>query len=527
MAAPLLAGDGPTPPVSAPGRDPFLEALAGRSGPDLVAAPEFDPDEEAVSWTSRPRRDTVDALAARWLRGEATGWSKRETEWPALAVPPSRVPVDLDPSGVPVTDRLAAWVPGDAAAVFFDSLQDAEAAVEGLAEFLPRAIPSFCDDSRGWRRDAIGRATNILLLPTIWGANPGVRTGTRQIALVVSDPDLRWAPDIALIAEVDDASLVRSHRQASLRWEERRAAVLRVEGLDAVSDDGAVRSYFGLESGIAVWSTTRTLRERVLAAGAFRESSLLRPDSRSYALARKTFPAAEGGALLVVPDAFLARASGAELRARRSAAIRCEALRMILDARSLSGSNVPYKDTHPPACPAGGTLRPVVGNAGSSCSLHGTAASPVPMGDVPAVAPASLQPLHDVVESGAIPVAARWREKSLEVLVPPEGPGLMCLDLIATKGHRGVSGSPVSGPWERQRALSGMMGIGDRASGVLSRLVGMVEAGPTGVSRILMSSRPPEGRPGGGVLRVALGPGGGGSTGDHTDIYEAFILEWR
>jgi len=408
-AAPAPAGDG------GPETDPFLAALAGKSGPDAVAAPSFDPDLAALSWTTRPRREIVDALAARLLRGEAKGWTGPAKEAPDLPAPPTRIPKDFDPGKFDVADRLASRVPADTAAAFFDSLRSAEAAVDGLSKFLPEALPGLCGDPPGGKRDALRRAIDMLLLPTIWRSNPEAPTGTRQIAVVASDPDLRWAPDVALVAEVDDASLVRFHRQASFSWEDRGLRHLRVEGLDAVSDDGSVRSFFGLEGGVAVWSTTRSLRDRVLAAAAGRVPTLLAPDPRAYALARRTFPASEGGALLVVPDAFLARINGAGFRARRAAALRCEAARLLVDAGAQAGAKNPVAG----ACPAGGEIVPAR-DGGSRCSLHGSARFPTPAGDVPAAGSTAADGVSfaDLFSTRRLPIAVRWRKVPLEILAP-------------------------------------------------------------------------------------------------------------
>jgi len=321
-----------------------------------------------------------------------------------LAGAPSRIPAGFDPEGVPVTDRLASWVPADAAAVFFESLAAAEEQVGGLAGSLPRVLPPLRPGSAEAGDDALARAVETLLLPPIWRANPGVRTGTRQVAIVASDPDLRRAADVALLCEVDDATLVRTHRLATFSWEDRSPRRLRVEGLDAWTEDGAVRSFFALGGGVAVWSTTRSLRDRVLAAGAGREPSLLRPDARAWALARRMFPAGGAGALLVVPDAFLARADSAPERARRAASLRCES------ARGAPGAS----------CPAGGTF-----GAGDACSIHGPRGRPVPLGDLPAVAPgaADAPSAGDPVAAGAVPVAALWDGTRLQVLEPPGEPG--------------------------------------------------------------------------------------------------------
>jgi hypothetical protein len=481
LGAPVLAGD-------APETDPFLAALAGRSGPDAVAAPSFDPDLEAVSWSLRPRREIVDALAARLLRGEAKGWSEPAKETPVLPAPPSRVPADFEPGKVEITDRLAAWVPADAAVVFLGSLGEAQDAVAALAKFLPEAFPGLCGDPPGGRRDALRRATEMLLLPTIWNSNPAARTGTRQVALVVSDPDVRWAPDIALLCEVDDATLVRSQRQATFSWEGRRPTGLRVEGLDAVSDDGSIRSFFALEGGIALWSTTRSLRERILAAGAGKAPALAAPPAKEYALARRTFPAAEGGALLLVPDAFLARVSAAKFRARRAAALRCEAVRLLLDAQTFATATEPGAGMGRPECPVGGVLQSRAGGAGSSCGLHGVAGNAVPLGDLPSAATlecdatsmrADARP-DDWIREGLVPAAIRWKAAPLEVLPPfPSNAAVMrFLDQVL----QAIEYSPRSDGQraERRRSLLDRILRMDQRESVLEQLTGLgpVEARP-------------------------------------------------
>ena len=325
----------------------------------------------------------------------------------APAAPPARVPAEFDPAPVPRSDRLAAWVPADAAAVFFDSIAAAETEIAGITKALPAALPGLAGSATG-EGGALGRATEMLLLPSIWRANPAVRTGTRQVALVASDFDLGRAPDLALVVEVDDATLVRTQRAATFTWEDRTPRRLRIEGLDAWSDDGSVRSFFALEGGVAVWSTTRALRTRVLAAGASTAPSLLRPDACAWALARTAFPASEGGALLVVPDAMLARLDAAPVRARRAASLLCGA------ARGKPGGG---------ACPAGGTIDPG-GRGGGACSVHGTAAFPTPLGDLPEAAPTSdAAATSDPVASGAIPAAAQVVGGRIRALIPPGAPG--------------------------------------------------------------------------------------------------------
>lgn len=411
-----------------PGDDPFLAAMAGKSGPDAVAAPSFDPDVEAVSWTTRPRREIVDALAARLLRGGAKGWFEPAKEGPAPPAPPSRFPEGFEAGEFKVADRLAARIPADAAAVFFDSLQEAETCVEELAKFLPRALPVPFGDAPGGRRDALALAVDRLLLPTIWRSNPNVRRGTRQAALLAADPDLRWAPEVALVVEVEDASLVRFHRMSTISWEDRGRRHLRVDGLDVVSDDGSVRSFFGLEGGIAVWSTGRAFRDRILAAAAGRAPTLLSPDPRAYALARATFPAADGGALLVIPDAFLERANSPAVRARRAAALRCDAVRMVAAARALGRAG------EPPGCrlecPSGGTISVSSGSHPVSCSIHGSALHRVPSGDLPDAGGTTAPAEGDVVAGGAFPLAAHWGKGSREILVPPGRPGAAVLEVV-------------------------------------------------------------------------------------------------
>ena len=536
LLALALAGD------AAPVADPFEAALLGMSGPEAVEAPPFDPDLAAVSWTMTPRREIVDALAARMLRGEAGGAEPgARPEPPAL---PTRIPADFDPGKVVVADRLAARVPADAAAVFFGSLREAEDAVAELATFLAEALPGPCGDPPGGRRDALRRAADMLLLPTIWRSNPGVRTGTRQVALVVSDPDLRWAPDVALLCEVDDGSLVRFHRRSSLSWEDRGNRRIRVEGLDAAADDGSIRSYFAEEGGIALWSTTRSLRERILAAGVGNAPSLLSPPAREYALARRTFPAAGGGALLVVPDGFLARIHAPDSRARRAAALRCEAARLILDARSLAGSKDPMNDTVRLSCPSGGVLAPRAGAPGASCSLHGTAEFPVPLGDLPSGACGGPALPADPVTAGGIPVAARWDGKELQVLVPGGEPGASVLGCIVPADHDEWTFALDERVAQRLRRILGGRREPERAARDYAALCGLAPRATAGREIVaresgfgwkgayswehLRCSALPGPRIGGGVLRVGAprASGGGGGLGSSFRTWD-LRLEWR
>jgi hypothetical protein len=537
-AAPARGGE------DAPGRDPFVAALAGKSGPGAVAAPDFDPEAEAAAWTARPRREIVDALAARLLRGEARWDAPPSGAPPALPDPPSRIPADFEPGRVEVADRLAARVPADAAAVFFGSLDAAETAVGELSAFLPRALPVLCGDPPDGTRDALRRAVEMLLLPTIWRSNPQVRRGIRQVALVVADPDPRWAPDLALVAEVDDASLVLFHRRSTLSWEDRGARRYRADGLDLVADDGSVRSHFALEGGVAVWSTTRSLRERILAAAAGRAASLATPPAAAYALARRTFPAAEGGALLVVPDAFLARANSADLRGRRLAALRCEAARLLLDARSLRKEGAEGGPAL--SCPSGGTLFPKAAAAGASCSIHGTAEFPAPLGGVTGRCHLAVSPSSDLIATGALPLAARWAPPPnplplapvLEMLLPP---GRACARLISglspavqdpaaedtgARNRRRLNrileaGVPPERVVDSFVALSGLHAVGGGGGAVWVDRQGakVVDESP----REAMAWAPPQDTERGGVLRISLGEGGGFSS----FLYYVVHAAWR
>jgi hypothetical protein len=416
-------------------------------------------------------------------------------------------------------------VPADAAAVFFGSLREAEDAVGGLAGFLPRALPGLCGEPAEGRRDALRRAVDGLLLPTIWRSNPGVRTGTRQVAIVVSDPDVRWAPEIALLCEVDDAGLVRFHRQSTISWEDRSPRRLRVEGLDVAADDGSVRSRFALEGGIALWSTTRALRERILAAGAGRAPSLLSPPAAAYGLARRTFPPAGGGALLVVPDAFLARNGAPGVRARRAAALRCEAARLLLDARSVAGGKVSSTDTIALACPSGGALAAVPGGCGSSCAVHGTAAWPAPLGDLPeAASPEGARVPADALAEGAVPVAARWDGEVLDLLVPPGAAGERLLAALGTWAT-GVVEPGV--PSDRLPALESRFPGRDRPGAEFLRLAGLAPSEDPPFSGATVLLRPPAPRPEGGVLRVSWKAGGTtGPGGAMAGTFEA-TAGWR
>jgi hypothetical protein len=469
----LLVGD------SAIETDPFLAALAGKSGKDAVAAPTFDPELEALSWSLRPRREIVDALASRLLRGEADGWYGESTEAPGPEAPRGRDPKAPDPAKVEVADRLASRVPVDAAVVFFGSLKEAWDAVDGLAKFLPEALPGLCGDPLGGKRDALRRAVDMLLLPTIWRSNPEVRTGTRQVALVVSDPDLRWAPDVALLCEVDDASLVLAHRKATFSWEERGKRRIRIDGLDATADDGSIRSYFALEGGVAIWSTTRSLRDRVLAAASGMSPSLLADGGEEYAFARKMFPHAEGGALLVRPQAMLRRLNAGVVRCARASTLRCEAARLLLDADCIAGKSGDDGGKPRWICPAGGALRGKSGEAGSSCSVHGTAAFPVPLGDLPAGRLSDLEWyrklfFEDSVRRGEIPIALRWRGRPVEIAMMAKGVRLVNMMRVPFRqwtnmhGEILVGGKP--GPWRgfaaRSRRLEGRAGILESLTGL-------------------------------------------------------------
>ena len=507
-------------PAPEPESDPFLAALAGKSGPDAVAAPSFDPDLEACSWSLRPRREIVDALAARLLRGEAKSWYEPAKEAPVPPPLPSRFPADFEAGKVEVSDRLAARVPADAAAVFFGSLTEAEVCIEGLSGFVPRALPVLGAPPAGGRDDALARAVESLLLPTIWRSNPAVQRGTRQAAVLVADPDVRGAPEVALVVEVEDASLVRFHRQSTLSFENRGTRRLRVEGLDATADDGSVRSFFALEGGIAVWSTGKAFRDRILAAAAGKAATLLTPDPRAYALARATFPPVEGQALLVVPDGFLERTNSAGIRARRAAALRCDAARLVAGTWSLS--KAPRPEGLALDCPSGGTITIAAGTGAGMCSVHGNAAHRVPLGDQPAAPPVAFAG-KDPVAAGAIPLAAAWRGGDLDVLVPPGRPGEALLGFLMPTG-----GMPASfrNPLRERRlvALRGAGLAGEAAGRVYeANFDESAEAGFTPRVLSLKGECPPI-RTGGGVLR--FGPPGPAIINECIE-YLGFSPRWR
>jgi hypothetical protein len=544
----------------APETDPFLAAMAGKSGPEAVAAPSFDPDVDAASWTTRPRREIVDGLAARLLRGEAKGWFEKGSGTTATAPVPNRFPEGFEPGKVVITDRLAARIPADAAAIFFGSLDEAEKSVEELSKFLPRALPVPFADAPGGRRDALARAVERLLLPTIWRSNPNVRRGARQAALVASDPDLRWAPEVALVVEVDDASLVRFHRQSTISWEDRGRRHLRVDGLDVVADDGSVRSFFGLEGGIAVWSTGKAFRDRILAAVAGKAPTLLSPDPRAYALARATFPAADGGALLVVPDGFLERANSAAVRARRAASLRCDAVRLILDARALAKTEAPAGTGVRLACPAGGEILIASGRPGAHCSVHGSASHHVPLGDLPESPWVDGGQVGDIVAAGACPVAGRWKDASVEVFIPPGRPGTWFLETLRNPGEEvpmrdGAPDTSSLNPstqvprWETtvSRRLDRVRSSGiqeSEVSSVLATIYGEEldsgdgrklawrdgRAGWVGVVKVdsLGTRDPIPSRPSGGVLRIGKPHVGGVDYFSSVSFTTSVLpLEWR
>ena len=81
----------------------------------------------------------------------------------AGGAPPAREPSDFDPAGVPRTDRLAPWVPADAAAVFFESIASAETEIAAVAAALPDALPGLVEEAPAGR-GALDRGTEMLLL---------------------------------------------------------------------------------------------------------------------------------------------------------------------------------------------------------------------------------------------------------------------------------------------------------------------------------------------------------------------------
>jgi hypothetical protein len=440
LALPFAAARG-----GEPERDPFVAALRGLAGREAVAEPGFDAAGEASAWTLRPRREIVDGLALRILRGEAVAIDAREAG-PGELVEPADAPA---PAAAPLADPLAPWLPADAAAALFPSLDGARAAVDGLLHHLPRLLPRVAADPPWRRRDAFARASGSLLLPTLWGSNPYARTGLREVAVVAADPDLRGAPDVALVGIVEDASLVRAQRLATFSWEERGRRPLRVEGLDATAGDGSVRSFFALEGGVAIWATTRALRKRILDAGAGRAPSLATAPAADLRRARAAFPAAAGGALLVLPDAFVARIGRPEVRRARFDALLCEAERLLVDAGRPEGR----------ACPSGGALRPAPGRGGASCGIHGTAAFPAPLADLAGAAVAAAAPGLPA-DRGPFPPAAHWEGATLSVLLPAGPAGDRCFAALGSpdrvESRRFVKDllreNPPS-PWGAQEAL--------------------------------------------------------------------------
>jgi hypothetical protein len=395
---------------------PLLEALEGRPAPPWTAESLL---ETMIPWADAPHDATQDADVA----------TSREPVLPEGSPPP------------PLTEHLAAFVPADTAVAFFDSVDAADDACASMSGLLMTAFPDAFDARPDGDAALVARTIDRLGLPPIWRANPGVRTGLRRIAVVVDDVDLSGAAGVALLGEVDDLSLLLGHRRAGFRWEDGHRERFRVEGLDATTDDGSVRSHFAYESGIAVFSTSRALRERILAlvrgtpAGAAAAPRSMR-ETGFPAAARGVFPKEEEDVLFLVPDAFLATAIAPHIALKRSRATRCMLERLRTDGAALRRASVP-----PVRCPEGGSISPRAGAAGASCTVHGCTAGPVPLSDVASVIPS------DVVEADALrSLAARVGlprtvspvlcfNGSLQIFLSRNAPGTGTLSGMAALDH--------------------------------------------------------------------------------------------
>jgi hypothetical protein len=463
LAVALIVAAGAIPGAPAdPACDPFAALLRGEERP----VPAIDADLAAVSWGTASREE----IFAAWLSPPAADGHEVPEFDGSWSPPPPRGAAGLRAPPAPRSDPLLAWIPGDAAVVLFPSLPAALDAVDRLGRSLPALLPGLCGDGPWGARDALRRGMDRLLLPSAWGANPEAPTGVRSVALVVADPDLRGACEVALVAEVEDASLVLGRRRGTLSFESRGRERFRVEGLDARTDDGSVRSWFACEGGVAIWSASRDLRERVLAAGAGRAPSLCADPAASDA--RRAFPAAAGGALLVVPDGFVARAGSEALRLRREQSLFCAALMLDLDAWSLretrAGAN--YRTV---SCPSGGGApRWRVRDAGAFCPRHGSVANPEPLGDHGDAASGRLandatldrarQRLArapDAVAEGALPIAA---------LLPSDGRGVDGMELLVPSGAPGEALLRRLAAWARAPEDDGGAGILQRLEALSS-----------------------------------------------------------
>ncbi|MHC4821392.1 MAG: hypothetical protein ACYTDX_06700, partial [Planctomycetota bacterium] len=421
VAALLSVGQEVPDPFDAVTRSP--DSVAGVRRPDGFT------EADSIEWGHLPRRAMVAGLAALYLRGELTpvsAWKhassferpprvlRREDLIPGVARKMARAhPGEATPRPALRLPALASWVPKDAAVAFFASIDEAERCIASLAGLLDRHLPALVSERGRGDRAALERAVERLLLPTIWRANPGVPTGTGAVAIVISDPDLRGAPDVALLVQVTDLGRLVSQRRASFRWESTRTR-FRTDGLDARTDDGSVRSFFGVDGGIAVFSTTKSLRRRIIDAG--RSGGLPGAVDGLRLVAAQLVGDRADAAILYVPEGFLAAVDSLSLRARRMASLRCEAMRLLVDGRNLTGCEDVFRVPGGRLeCPTGGKFHVVPSRTGSTCSIHGSALHPVPLGDVDE---SGLHDLHyerlleqlDLVPGG-IPAVACWFER--------------------------------------------------------------------------------------------------------------------
>ena len=169
------------------------------------------------------------------------------------------------------------------------------------------------------------------------------------------------------------------------------------------------------------------------------------------------------------------------------------------------------------------------GRAGSSCSLHGTTASPVPMGDLPEATVQTLTPLRDPFLTGSPPVAVRFQKAVMEVLISSEeqrSDGIRWLDQVLRPQDPEPEAAPLpSRAFGRRLALEALLDGRDRAKEVLERLTGWTRVGQvTRVApiRVLPELLSPMSR--GGILTVKLSSIRDDGPAEVTDL---IFVGWR
>jgi len=181
---------------------------------------------------------------------------------PPVSTPPVAKPAEKRDSGVPVGAPLLAWAPADSSAVRLRSVEAAFRFADLADRFAERI-----GFARGVARDygALRLTLHHLLMPRIWGANPGGPKGVTECMLVFAHRQRLGALDVAVVLRIVDPELHEMETIAGVALETSENHLWRPDGdpFPARRVRRAVRAVLG---DCEIVATSRELLER-LAAG--------------------------------------------------------------------------------------------------------------------------------------------------------------------------------------------------------------------------------------------------------------------